>query len=163
MKKCIFRLTSFLLLLALAPALSSCERALPSAKAVMTTFCESTPALPAGYAYYLLSEEYEENCLHADLTEAMFGSTLSFLADGALYLGASTASPTEMGIFVCRTGDDAERMASLCLARLSRLRRTFPAAETLSGSEVRRFGNTVVYTALPGNSAAMRLLGRLLE
>ena len=162
MSKISIRISTLLLLCAMLFPLSACGDELPSANSVMTQFCARYPHLPAGRTYRLSAQEYEEEVLRPTFAAALYGNDLSFLADAAVYFCAATDVPGEMGIFICRTGDDAERMATLCLARLYHLRKAAPAAESLMGSKVLRFGHTVVYTALPDNAAAERILRSIL-
>ena len=162
MRKKLIRIFALLLLYAMLFPLAACGGELPSADGAMAEFRERYPNLPAGRAYRLSAQEYEEEALRPAFATALFGSDLSFLADAAIYFCATADTPGEMGIFVCRTGDDAERMATLCLARLYHLRKSSPAAESLMGSKVLRFGHTVVYTALPDNAAAERILRSIL-
>ena len=167
MQRMLFRLFAGILSVLLCLlSITGCSTEAPDPTLMMKTFCERYRTLPAGNVYFLGVEAYEEGYISPTLINALYKSgekepPVSSQTAGALFLGADLFTPEEAGIFLCRTGDEAEAVAAMCLARLSRLRQSFPAADTLKGASVHRHGHTVFYTVLPDNDLAIKMIREL--
>lgn len=162
MKKWICILLLFVLL---CPCLLSC-RAKRSPIETLEAFAAAYP-LPAGRFYDSEADEGSDRYLPPVLFDAFFTRSpgdddREDVQRFALFLGTSSSAVCEMGIFECPDRDAAGEIIGCLKARIALCRSERNA--DISATEdptLTLYGKTVVYTLLPDNGKAARILSRL--
>lgn len=154
-----------LLLIALTLLLAGCqERASPAE--YLSAFSSAYP-MPPGRYYDSEAGEESDAYLPPAVFDALFvrspgDDDREDLGRFALFLGTSLDEVYEMGIFECPDRDCAREVMGCLETRLALLRREERAdAGAAKDANLLLFGRTVVYTVLPDNAKAARILERL--
>ena len=83
--------------------------------------------LAAGRLYLLKANEWEDGYLSSELFSSLYvtppnedaNEEMSLLEDCAIYLSSSLDAVCEVGIFLCHSNTDTERIAKMCHRRIS--------------------------------------------
>lgn len=153
------------LLVSLLAALPACGRA-PSPIETLEAFAAAYP-LPAGRLYDSEAEEGDPRYLSPTLFAAFLSRSPSDddredVRRFALFLGSSSSVISEMGIFECPDREAAEEVFGCLRTRIDLCRRGAGGASVPDDPHLCIYGRTVVYTLLPDNAKAARVLSRLL-
>ncbi len=149
----------------LCPALLSC-RAKRSPMEILDAFAAAYP-LPAGRFYDSEADEGSERYLPPVLFDAFFTRSpgdddREDVRRFALFLGTSSSCIAEMGIFECPDRDAAGEVIGCLRARIDLCRATHETDTSAAlNPTIVLYGRTVVYTVLPDNEKAARVLSRL--
>ena len=154
-----------LLLALLCTALSGC-RAKRTPMEMLEAFAAAYP-LPAGRFYDSEAGEGSDRYLPPLLFDAFFTRSpgdddREDVRRFALFLGTSSSFIAEMGIFECPDRDAAGEILG-CLKTRIELCRSERRTDTSAAANptLAIYGKTVVYTLLPDNEKAARVLSRL--
>ena len=149
----------------LCPVLLSC-RTKRSPIETLEAFAAAYP-LPAGRFYDSEADEGRERYLPPVLFDAFFtrapgDDDREDIQRFALFLGTSSSRVAEMGIFECPDRDAAAEIIGCLRARID-LCRAAGKTDTSAAADptIALYGRTVVYTVLPDNEKAARVLSRL--
>lgn len=154
-----------LLLALFCTPLTAC-RAKRSPMEMLEAFAAAYP-LPAGRFYDSEADERSDRYLPPILFDAFFARApgdddREDVRRFALFLGTSSSFVAEMGIFECPDRDAAGEILGCLKTRIALCRReqeTNTSAATDPTLTI--YGKTVVYTILPDNEKAARVLSRL--
>lgn len=160
--------TCLCLLLAVLLFLSGCGTASVEAEALVCAMMAEERPLPAGRLYVLSAPQDAVGHPNASLLSALFGngtypSALDAVEDGAFYL--SFSSPCEFAVFLCKSTNGTEEVASMCLARLAYLKRYWGdrgQAITSDHGTVTVKGRWVILCLSSDTDAALRAFRRTL-
>ena len=147
---------SLLLVLVSALLLFSCAQ---SKKGCQEIFSENygKSELSAGRLYLLKAKEWEDAYLSSELFSSLYATPyyedasieMACLEDCAVYLSSSLDSFCEIGIFLCYSNTDTERIAKMCHRRISLVSSLKQAdAEALKNARVEIKGHYVIYSLI---------------
>ena len=115
-------------------------------------------ALSVGRLYLLKAKEWEEGYLSAELFSSLYATPpqenadaeMSRLEDCAIYLSSSLDSVCEIGIFLCYSNTDTERIAKMCHKRISLVSslKGYADLSALKNARVETKGRLVIYSIL---------------
>lgn len=136
-------------------------------RAVLDDLCAGEAPLPAGEIRHWKAPAEDEKPLTDDLLAAMFGSgTLPPEAEEIDDLACFLAprSPVEITVIRCKASGDTDRIARMCLSRLSHLQSSYAgdpdAAEVLDGAFVAQSGRYVVLCVVRDTAEVKRQFRR---
>lgn len=153
------------LLLSLLSPLPACGRR-PAPIETLEAFAAAYP-LPAGRLYDSEAEAGSPRYLSPTLAAAFLSRSPSDddredVRRFALFLGSSSSSISEMGVFECPDREAATEVFGCLRTRIDLCRRGAGAAAVPDDPHLCIYGRTVIYTLLPDNAKAARVLSRLL-
>ena len=115
-------------------------------------------SLSAGRLYLLNAKEWEDGHLSSELFSSLYATPpnedangeMSRLEDCAIYLSSSLDSVCEIGVFLCYSNTDTERIAKMCHKRISLVSslKGYADLSALKNARVETKGRLVIYSIL---------------
>ena len=115
-------------------------------------------SLAAGRLYLLKAKEWEDGYLSSELFSSLYATPpqenadteMARLEDCAIYLSTSLDSVCEIGIFLCYSNTDTERIAKMCYRRISLIStvKDYADLSALKNARVEIKGRYVFYALL---------------
>ncbi|MBR2926584.1 MAG: hypothetical protein IKC31_03280 [Clostridia bacterium] len=142
-----------------------CAGSPSSAREVLAALQKEQAPLPAGACYHLLTPSDQAEHLSDALLASLFGETeppvaMSEVEDAAFFFAYNGSC--ELLLFRCKSVRGRDRVAQMCLARLSYLQGVHPdqASEALQNGSVTVRGRWVLLCISPQHEATLAVFRR---